>query len=103
MSKVDGVNSKLSMEETPYPSGPKAVTGDGGKHIVATRLQGNRIVEVKLSDDSVLGIDEAIKLAEKGGLSGVTVGATRYSNRSKTLRSWPDGDSSNNLRNLPRF
>ncbi len=53
--------------------------------------------------DNGLGasVDKAIKMAAKSQIEGVNVGRAR--NGRQTLRSNPDGDSQNNLMNLPTF
>ena len=71
------------------------------KDIVAVhKLHGN-IQQVKFNTGEIVSIEDAIKMAEQGLINNVNTGETR--NHKKTLRSNPDGDTSNNLDNLPTF
>ncbi|AMM44818.1 hypothetical protein SP15_019 [Bacillus phage SP-15] len=74
------------------------------KQIVAVRRNGRNISAVQFQDGSSVDVEEAIALAEEGYIEGVNTGTTRGSDgKQKTLRSYPDGDASNNLDNLPSF
>lgn len=59
----------------------------------------NEIVSYKLDNGEVLSRDQAISMAREGGLKGVSVSTSR--NGEEYLRSLPDDDESNNLKNLP--
>lgn len=73
--------------------------------IVATRKSTNgEITDVMLDDNTELSVEEAINQAEAGMIEGVVIGyAGRDEFKHKTLRSFPDGNDANNLRNLPSF
>lgn len=74
------------------------------KDIVAVRKNSDGdIEEVKFHDGTTASVEEAIQMAEEDLINHVNTGATRGENSHKTLRSDPDGDSSNNLDNLPTF
>ncbi|WJZ23477.1 DUF3892 domain-containing protein [Listeria phage LIS04] len=74
------------------------------KQIVAVRKEGRNISAVQFQDGSTADIEEAIALAEEGYIEDVNTGTTRSSDgKQKTLRSYPDGDPSNNLDSLPTF
>lgn len=59
------------------------------------------IISYRLDTGQVISKSEGIKLAEQGQIDGVTVGVSKSGE--KFLRSMPDGDSSNNLDNLPEI
>lgn len=59
------------------------------------------IISYRLDTGQVISKGEGIKLAEQGQIDGVTVGVSKSGE--KFLRSMPDGDSSNNLDNLPEI
>lgn len=59
------------------------------------------IEAVQLDDGSVHSLEDAIQMAKNGQIEGVSVAESK--NGSATLRSTPDGDPSNNLKNLPRI
>ena len=61
----------------------------------------NVIKEVELDTGEVLNIKQAILLAEQNLIEDVEVWSIR--NGHKALRSIPDADPTNNLKNLPRF
>ncbi|AEO93897.1 gp654 [Bacillus phage G] len=72
--------------------------------IVAVRKDDDGdISEVKFQNGQIASIDEAIVMAEQDLIEDVNTGTTRGKERRKTLRSYPDGDPSNNLSNLPPF
>lgn len=73
-------------------------------HIVAVRKNGSGDIEaVQFQNGQIAGIEEAIQMAENDLIEDVNTGATRGENKHKTLRSYPDGDPTNNLDNLPTF
>ncbi|WP_097027446.1 DUF3892 domain-containing protein [Clostridium peptidivorans] len=61
----------------------------------------NEIVSYKLDNGEILSRDQAISLAKDGGLKGVSVSKSRKGE--EYLRSLPDDDESNNLKNLPNI
>lgn len=72
--------------------------------IVAVRKDGDGdISEVKFQNGQTATVEEAIQMAEQDLIEDVNAGSTRGDNPHKTLRSYPDGDPSNNLDNLPPF
>ncbi|MET3196062.1 DUF3892 domain-containing protein [Gottfriedia sp. OAE603] len=71
--------------------------------IVAVRKNGDGdISEVKFQNGETATIEQAIVMAEQDLIEDVNIGTTR-GHQHKTLRSYPDGDPSNNLSNLPSF
>lgn len=85
---------------TQYGAGPHTI--DPNKAIIAAvRYQDGGISAVRFQDGSVADIAQAIGMAEAGLIEDVNTGRNREGQ--KTLRSYPDGDPSNNLSNLPRF
>ena len=76
---------------------------EGQLAIVAVRYGSNGISHVQLNDGQVLTVEEAFPLVEQKIIAGVHTGGSRGANPHKTLVSNPDGDSTNNLSNLPRF
>ena len=62
---------------------------------------GHDIKAVMLEDGSTHTLEEAITMAKAGQIEGVNVGKDRLGR--ETLRSYPDGDPTNNLSELPRF
>ena len=85
---------------TQYGTGPHTI--DPNKAIIqAVRYENGGISAVKFQDGTVVDIAQAIAMAEAGLIEDVNVGRNREGQ--KTLRSYPDGDPSNNLSNLPRF
>lgn len=72
--------------------------------IVATRRDNDGDIEVvQFQNGQIASIEEAIQMAENDLIEDVNTGATRGENKHKTLRSYPDGDPTNNLDNLPTF
>lgn len=59
------------------------------------------IKQVMFDNGQVASVDKAIRMAAKSEIDGVNVGRAR--NGRQTLRSNPDGQSKNNLMNLPTF
>jgi hypothetical protein len=85
---------------TQYGKGPHTI--DPNKKIIsAVRYSEGGISAVKFQDGSVADIAQAIAMAEADMIEDVNTGKNREGQ--KTLRSYPDGDPSNNLSNLPRF
>jgi hypothetical protein len=85
---------------TQYGVGPHTI--DPNKAIIqAVRYQDGAIAAVKFQDGSVVDIASAIGMAQAGLIEDVNTGRNREGQR--TLRSYPDGDQSNNLSRLPRF
>ncbi|WP_256865398.1 DUF3892 domain-containing protein [Paenibacillus sp. 32352] len=85
---------------TQYGKGPHTI--DPNKKIIAAvRYSDGGISAVKFQDGSVADIAQAIAMAEADLIEDVNTGKNREGQ--KTLRSYPDGDPSNNLSNLPRF
>lgn len=85
---------------TQYGQGPHTI--DPNKKIIsAVRYNEGRISAVQFQDGSVADIAQAIEMAEEDLIEDVNTGKNREGE--KTLRSYPDGDPSNNLSNLPRF
>ncbi|QKE73728.1 DUF3892 domain-containing protein [Arthrobacter citreus] len=73
-------------------------------HIVAVRKNGDGdITDVKFQNGEIVGIEQAIAMAELEQIEDVNTGLTRGENPHKTLRSYPDGDPTNNLSNLAPF
>ena len=53
----------------------------------------------ELSNGEVVSVDEAVKMAKNGQIKDVVVSVTKTGE--EYLRSTPDDDESNNLKNLP--
>jgi hypothetical protein len=85
---------------TQYGKGPHTI--DPNKKIItAVRYGDGGISAVQFQDGSTADIAQAIAMAEADLIEDVNTGKNREGQ--KTLRSYPDGDPSNNLSNLPRF
>jgi hypothetical protein len=85
---------------TQYGKGPHTI--DPNKQIIsAVRYSDGGISAVKFQDGTTANIAQAIGMAEAGLIEDVNTGRNREGQ--KTLRSYPDGDPSNNLSHLPRF
>jgi hypothetical protein len=85
---------------TQYGRGPHTI--DPNKKIItAVRYSDGGISAVRFQDGSTADIAQAIAMAEADLIEDVNTGKNREGQ--KTLRSYPDGDPSNNLSNLPRF
>ncbi|MDQ1909638.1 DUF3892 domain-containing protein [Paenibacillus sp. GD4] len=85
---------------TQYGAGPHTI--DPNKLMVqAVHYENGGIAAVRFQDGSVADVATAIGMAEAGLIEDVNTGRNREGQ--KTLRSYPDGDPSNNLSNLPRF
>ncbi|TBL75254.1 DUF3892 domain-containing protein [Paenibacillus thalictri] len=85
---------------TQYGKGPHTI--DPNKAIIqAVHYDNGAIRAVQFQDGSIVDINQAIAMAEAGLIEDVNTGRNREGE--KTLRSYPDGDPSNNLSNLPRF
>lgn len=61
----------------------------------------NVIKKVQLDSGEILDVKQAIEMTEQGLIEGVEVISVR--NGYKALRAIPDADTSNNLKDLPRF
>lgn len=59
------------------------------------------ITDVMLTDGNIYSVDQAIILARDGVIEGINVG--RAKNGREYLRSNPNGDTGDNLDNLPQF
>lgn len=59
----------------------------------------NEIVSYKLDNGEILSREQAISMAKEGGIKGVSVSTSRKGE--EYLRSLPDDNESNNLKNLP--
>lgn len=82
----------------------KSDDNNSNNSVVAVRRDDSgNISELKLSSGNVVQINEAINMAKNGDLPGYNVGRTRGDNPHDILRGNADGDSSNNLDNLPTF
>jgi hypothetical protein len=85
---------------TQYGQGPHTI--DPNKAVIrAVHYEGGGISAVQFQDGSVVDIASAIAMSESGLIEDSNTGRNREGQ--KTLRSYPDGDPSNNLSNLPRF
>ncbi|TJY44572.1 DUF3892 domain-containing protein [Cohnella pontilimi] len=85
---------------TQYGAGPHTI--DPNKAFIqAVRYQDGNIAAVMFQDGSVVDVATAIGMAEAGLIEDVNTGRNREGQ--KTLRSYPDGEPSNNLSRLPRF
>jgi hypothetical protein len=85
---------------TQYGTGPHTI--DPNKAIIrAVRYDHGGISAVQFQDGTAADIAAAIAMAEMGRIEDVNTGRNREGQ--KTLRSYPDGDPTNNLSNLPRF
>lgn len=80
-----------TMDQIPAPiSNAPSITG--------LVKESGKVTGYQLSDNTVLGKEQAVELARQGGIAGVGIahrGETEY------LKSIPDGSDSNNLSNLP--
>jgi len=59
------------------------------------------ITDVMLDDNRIININEAINLAMNKQIDNVTIGHSK--NGKQYLRSYPNGDSNDNLDRLPLF
>lgn len=85
---------------TQYGAGPHTIYPN--KAIIQSVHYGDGgISAVQFQDGRVVDIANAIAMTEAGLIEDVNTGRNREGQ--KTLRSYPDGDPSNNLSNLPRF
>ena len=83
------------VEQTLYQM-PRA--NANAKRIVGLVKGGGRITGYQLSDNSIVGKQQAVDMAKQGQIAGVGIahrGDTEY------LKSIPDGTEDNNLGNLP--
>ena len=68
------------------------------QRIIGLVKEGGRITGYQLSDNSIIGKQQAVDMARQGRIAGVGIahrGDTEY------LKSIPDGSENNNLGNLP--
>ena len=56
------------------------------KQIIAVKKQQGNIVQVKLNDQSILTIEEAIIMAKKGLIENINTGLNRKQNKQKAFR-----------------
>ncbi|MGO4276819.1 DUF3892 domain-containing protein, partial [Paenibacillus sp. TAF58] len=85
---------------TQYGAGPHTI--DPNKAIIqSVHYEDGSISAVQFQDGRIVDIANAIAMTEAGLIEDVNTGKNREGQ--KTLRSYPDGDPSNNLSNLPRF
>lgn len=85
---------------TQYGVGPHTI--DPNKAMIqSVHYENGGISSVQFQDGRVVDIASAIAMTEAGLIEDVNTGQNRQGQ--KTLRSYPDGDPSNNLSNLPRF
>ncbi|MNI86406.1 hypothetical protein D3C73_1435010 [compost metagenome] len=76
------------------------VQNQQGRKITHVRKEGSDIVAYKLDDGTVADEQEIVALAQQGMLPGYQVSSREGQ---QYIRSYPDGDESNNLQNLPTF
>lgn len=70
--------------------------------IVAVKKDSKGVIqEYKLDNNRTVDVNNAIQMVKKGQIEGCNVFTTRSG--SEAIRSNNDGDTSNNLDNLPRF
>ncbi len=74
------------------------VPNKDAKSIKGLVRKNGKIAGYELSDGTMLTKREGVALAKQGGIRGVAI-ASRNGN--EYLRSFPDGDESNNLGDLP--
>ena len=82
---------KQTLDQIPRPD-------SNAKRIVGLVKEDGRITGYQLSDNSIVGKQQAVDMAKQGGIAGVGIahrGDTEY------LKSIPDGSENNNLGNLP--
>ena len=65
---------------------------------VLTKEGSSAAAGYKLSNGETVSVEEAVQMAKNGEIKDVTVSSR---NGEEFLRSYPDGDDSNNLRDLP--
>ncbi|MDF2534360.1 MAG: hypothetical protein K0R18_517 [Bacillales bacterium] len=86
------------------PENPNHQIDPNKLKITAVRKDGRGdITEVQFQNGETASIEQAIQMAEQDLIEDVNTGATRGEDKHKTLRSYPDGDPTNNLDNLPTF
>lgn len=69
--------------------------------IQSVHYENGSIEAVKFQNGQVVDVQTAIEMTEADLIEDANTGVNRKGE--KTLRSYPDGDPSNNLSNLPRF
>lgn len=78
------------------------VISEGKEHTIeAVRMSGTEIDLVRLEDGTILDKQSATEVARAGLIKGVVT--ANSSTGESYMRSTPDGDPSNNLRDLPKF
>lgn len=60
-----------------------------------------KITAYKLSDGQTIDHEQAVSMAEQGAIAGCNISTAQ--NGVKSIRSNPDGDTTNNLDSLPAF
>ena len=82
---------KQTLDQIPQPK-PDA------KRIVGLVKEGGRVTGYQLSDNSIVGKQQAVDMAKLGNIAGVGIA---HRKDTEYLRSLPDGSEDNNLGNLP--
>lgn len=81
-------------------SGPHTI--DPKKAMIqSVHYEDGSIQAVQFQNGQVVDVQTAIEMTEADLIEDANTGVNRKGE--KTLRSYPDGDPSNNLSNLPRF
>ncbi len=77
------------------------VMKDKGHHHIVGTVKGDKgeITAYKLDNGELLMKEQAVAIAKRGEINGVTVATSKSGE--EFLRSLPDEDKSNNLDNLP--
>jgi hypothetical protein len=88
-------NQPMSDEKGPHLVDPNKKT------ITQVHKTGRAISEVMFDDGTKVDVNTAIQMAEENQINDVNSGSNV--NGMKTLRSYPDGDPTNNLGNLPQY
>ena len=82
---------KQTLDQIPHAN-------SNAKRIVGLVKKSGRITGYQLSDNSIVGKQQAVDMAKQGQIAGVGIahrGDTEY------LKAIPDGSENNNLGNLP--
>lgn len=79
---------------------PNANTSGAPHRIVAVHKEGSDITQYKLENGHILDESQVIQAVLNGEITGYTIAQRDGYNY---IRSYPDGDSTNNLGNLPQF
>ena len=83
--------AKQTLDQIPQVSA-------NAKKIIGLVKEGGRVTGYQLSDNTLVGKQQAVNMAKQGQIAGVGIahrGSTEY------LKSIPDGSENNNLGNLP--